>query len=235
MYCLVFIIAFLYSSVGHGGASGYIAVMALCGLHYLDIRINALLLNIAVAGISFWQFSRFTAIDWKLARPLLISSVPMAFLGGNVSLSSPIFKYLLALILLLPVIRFAGLWQTKSEKQYTPQTWTLYVCGAVIGLLAGMLGIGGGILLTPLLLWNGWTDTKQAAIISALFIMVNSASGFLGLMPDKLPDTFFPLLLTAVTGGLLGSYLGSLRFSAELMKRTLAIVLLIAIYKLVCV
>ncbi|MBK6782348.1 MAG: sulfite exporter TauE/SafE family protein [Saprospiraceae bacterium] len=237
MYFLVFGVAFLYSSVGHGGASGYIAVMALFGLAPLEIRTNALLLNIAVASIAYLQFVRNTSTDWNLAKPLFIFSIPFAFIGGSITLTESIFKYLLALILVLPVLRFSGLWRSEQQNFLAPKTWILYLSGASIGLLSGMLGIGGGIILTPLLLWFGWTSTKQAALISALFIVVNSIAGFIGLWNKNLtlPDSFFPLLITAVIGGILGSFNGSTKFSNDVLKKLLACVLCIAIYKLITI
>ncbi|MBK8621649.1 MAG: sulfite exporter TauE/SafE family protein [Saprospiraceae bacterium] len=235
MLFLVFFVAFLYSSVGHGGASGYIAVMALFGMAPPEIRVNALLLNIAVAGISFFQFLQIEKPDKKLAFPLFFSSIPMAYLGGSIQLKDHFFMYLLALILMLPVLRFSGIWNFKTREINSPSTTALLISGGSIGLLSGMLGIGGGIILTPLLLWFGWTNARQAALLSALFIVLNSAAGFLGLMKYGLniPVIFPALLITAVAGGLIGGYYGSKKFSSEILKKMLAVVLSIAIFKLI--
>lgn len=235
IYVLVFFVAFLYSSVGHGGASGYIAVMALFGLLPADIRINALLMNIVVAGISFLQFFQMEKPRKEFMIPLFASSIPMAFLGGSIQLTDPLFKYLLALVLVLPVLRFSGIWDFQTRKITKPGTGSLLAAGGSIGLLSGMLGIGGGIILTPLMLWFGWSTARQAALISALFIVVNSAAGFLGLWKGgvAIPDMFPSLLAAAVAGGLLGAYFGSKKFSAASLKKVLAVVLTIAIIKLV--
>lgn len=234
MLFLVFFVAFLYSSVGHGGASGYIAVMALFGLAPAEIRVNALLLNIAVAGISFVQFLQIEKPDKKLAYPLFLASIPLAYLGGSIQLKDQFFMYLLAFILVLPVLRFSGIWNFTSSEINTPSTTALLIAGGSIGLLSGMLGIGGGIILTPLLLWFGWTNARQAALLSALFIVLNSAAGFLGLLKNgvAIPSVFPALLVTAVAGGLIGGYYGSKKFSSDILKKMLAVVLSIAIFKL---
>lgn len=235
MYILVFLVAFLYSSVGHGGASGYIAVMALFALMPADIRVNALLMNIAVATISFSQFLRIEKPDKNLISPLFLTSIPMAFIGGGYALDDQFFKILLAVVLVLPVIRFSGLWQQKESPLSSPPVWALCLAGAGIGLLSGMLGIGGGIILTPLLLWFGWAKARQAALVSALFIVVNSIAGFLGLWKEGvvIQNNFYLLLIMAISGGLVGSYIGAIRFSPVHLKRVLAFVLTIAIAKLI--
>lgn len=231
----VFFVAFLYSSVGHGGASGYIAVMALFGLLPADIRVNALLMNIVVAGISFLQFLQMEKPRKELAIPLVVSAIPMAFLGGSIQLTDPLFKYLLALVLVLPVLRFSGIWNFESGKIRIPGTGSLLAAGGSIGLLSGILGIGGGIILTPLMLWFGWSSARQAALVSALFIVVNSAAGFLGMLRNgiAIPDMFPALLTAAVAGGLIGAYYGSKKFSVASLKKVLAVVLAIAIIKLI--
>lgn len=235
MYILVFLVAFLYSSVGHGGASGYIAVMALFGIMPAEIRVNALLMNIVVAGISFFQFYQTEKPDKKLAIPLFAASVPLAFVGGSIQLTDPFFKYLLAMVLVLPVLRFSGIWRFESGKNSEAGIFSLLIAGGSIGLLSGMLGIGGGIILTPLLLWFGWTNARQAALLSALFIVVNSAAGFIGLWRGgvTIPDMFPALLTSSVAGGILGAYYGSKRFTPSSLKKMLAVVLTIAIIKLI--
>lgn len=235
MMLLVFLVAFLYSSVGHGGASGYIAVMALFSLAPAEIRINALIMNIAVAGISFSQFIRTDTLNKKLVIPLFITSIPMAYIGGSLILKDQFFKYLLAMVLILPVLRFSGVWKPKESKLAEPVLWALLLAGCGIGLISGMLGIGGGIILTPLLLWFGWASTRQAALVSALFIAVNSIAGLLGLIKHgfTIQSDFFLLLIMAVTGGTFGAYYGAMRFSPEHLKKVLALVLTIAIVKLI--
>ncbi|MFZ1704515.1 MAG: sulfite exporter TauE/SafE family protein [Saprospiraceae bacterium] len=237
MVILIFLVALLYSSVGHGGASGYIAVMALFGLAPTEIRTNALLLNIAVAGIAYLQFMKKEALDKRLVIPLFFASIPMAYLGGSINLNDQIFKYILAAVLFFPVIRFSGFWNSHSIDSEEPITWVLILAGGTIGLISGLIGIGGGIILTPLLLWFGWSSVKQAALISSLFIVVNSIAGFVGLLknPVSIPENFIILLIFAVAGGIIGSFSGAFKFSNGLMKKVLACVLFIAIIKLITI
>lgn len=234
-YILLLIISFLYSSVGHGGASGYIALMALFAFAPNEIRINALLLNILVAGVSFWQYFRVEEMKKNIVIPLFIASIPMAYIGGSISLNPTPFKILLAIVLLIPIIRFLGIIPEKNHETQNPKSYLLLLIGGGIGLISGLIGIGGGIILSPILILSGWTTVKQAAVISALFIVVNSASGLLGLTSKGIyiPDQFFPMAMVALVGGILGAYFGSRRFNAKILKQILAIVLIIAVVKLI--
>lgn len=230
----VFVIAVLYSTVGHAGASGYIAVMSLLSLAPAVIKPSALALNILVASIAVWQFSRAGHFSWRLFWPFALPAVPLAFVGGYIALPTYWFNVLVGLVLLLSAVRL--LFEPKGERPITaPPLLFAMGAGAAIGLLAGLTGTGGGIFLTPLLLLMSWATSKRAAAVSALFILLNSVSGLLGnwSSTQALPSFLLPLLLTAGIGGLIGSYLGSRKFDSRLIRRFLAAVLLIAGTKLI--
>ncbi len=229
----VFIIAVLYSAVGHAGASGYIAVMSLLSLAPAVIKPSALALNILVASIATWQFMRAGYFSWRLFWPFAVLAVPLAFVGGYVALPDYGFKALVGLVLLFSAVRL--LIDAKHEKPIAvPPLLAALTAGAVIGLLAGLTGTGGGIFLTPLLLFMGWANSKTAAAVSALFILLNSMAGLLGTLSNtpSLPSFLLPLLLAAGLGGLVGSYFGSRKLNSHSIKRVLAVVLFIAGAKL---
>jgi uncharacterized membrane protein YfcA len=230
----IFIVVFLYSCVGHAGASGYIAVMSLFSLAPTVIKPTALILNILVACISTWQFWRVGHFSWRLFWPFAVLAIPMAFLGGYINLPTHIFKVIVGIVLLFSA---AGFFFRPPEDSVAgePPLLVAVPLGAGLGLLSGLTGTGGGIFLTPLLLFRRWARAKAAAAVSALFILVNSASGLLGnLSSTKLfPSFAMVLALGAVIGGTAGSYLGSRRFEHTTIKRLLAIVLLIAGFKLI--
>lgn len=230
----IFIIAVLYSSVGHAGASGYIAVMSLLSLAPAVIKPTALALNILVAAIATFQFARAGHFSWKLFWPFAVLAVPFAFLGGYINLPAQAFKLVVGVILLYSSARF--LFASQVEKPVTqPPLAAALATGAVIGLLSGLTGTGGGIFLTPLLLFMGWAHVKPAAAISALFILFNSTAGLLGNFSSTkaLPSYLFLLLFAAAAGGIIGSYLGSRRLAHVGIKRFLAVVLCIAGIKLI--
>jgi len=229
----ILLIAFLYSSVGHAGASGYIAVMSLASLSPAVIKPTALVLNILVASIGSWQFFRAGHFSWKLFWPFAVLSIPCAFVGGYVDLPTHAFKLLVGAVLLLSALYFV--WQPHNDSvRSEPSKPVAIGAGGVLGLFAGLTGTGGGIFLTPLLLIMRWARTRNAAAASALFILVNSIAGLLGNVSatSKLPGLVLPLALAAVIGGTAGSYLGSNRFPPALIKRLLAVVLVIAGLKL---
>lgn len=230
----VFLIAVLYSSVGHAGASGYIAAMTLFGLAPAVIKPTALALNILVASIATLQFARSGHFSWKLFWPFALLAVPAAFVGGYVALPAHVFKVVLGLVLLYSAFRLLVTAGAEKPVRIAP-LWLAVACGAVIGLLSGLTGTGGGIFLTPLLLFMGWASPKRAAAVSALFILLNSTAGLLGNVSStrQLPSYLWVLLVAAGIGGTLGSYLGSNRVPVTAIKRLLAGVLLIAGGKLV--
>jgi hypothetical protein len=232
----ILVVAFLYSSVGHAGASGYIAVMTLFGLAPAVIKPAALVLNILVASIASWQFWRAGHFSWRLFWPFAVASIPMAFLGGYINLPTHIFKILVGLVLLYSAFRFFFEPKAESDKEANPPAKTVAIStGAGLGLLAGLTGTGGGIYLTPLMILLRWARTKTASAVSAMFILVNSISGLLGNISSarQLPLLAAPMVVAAVAGGTAGSYLGSRRFSPAFIKKLLAVVLTIAGFKLI--
>ncbi len=229
----VFAVAFLYSCVGHAGASGYIAAMTLLGLAPAVIKPTALALNILVATIASWQFRRAGHFSWKLFWPLALASVPCAFLGGYLNLPVHVFKIAVGLVLLSSAARF--LIDPPEEAAGKPPALPVsFGVGAGLGLLSGLTGTGGGIFLTPLGIFLRWERTKTIAAVSAAFILVNSASGLIGYLgrTRSFPGVVWSLALAAVAGGTMGSYLGSTRLPHTAIKRLLAVVLAIAGFKL---
>lgn len=234
-YLLIPVMAFLYASVGHGGASGYLALMALYGFLPDTMRSTALILNILVSAISFLQFYRQGHFLMHLFKPLAIASVPAAFLGGLVKPEPEIYHRILGLILLIPVVRLAGLFPIKQKTLQPENKTLLYLFGALIGFASGVLGIGGGIVLSPLILLLHWANMKQTAALSALFILVNSIAGLVGLFARGLAvhHEMLPLILLALGGGFAGAYLGARKMQSDLLKKILALVLLVASFKLI--
>ena len=230
----ILIVAFLYSSVGHAGASGYIAVMSLLSLAPAVIKPTALILNILVASIGTWQFWRAGHFSWRLFWPFAVLSIPFAFVGGYVNLPTHAFKALVGAILIFSAARFL-LRPAGDEVKAEPSRPVALAVGAGLGLLSGLTGTGGGIFLTPLLLFKRWAQAKPAAAVSALFILVNSASGLAGNWSStkNLPAFALPLAVAAVVGGTVGSYYGSRHFPQATIKRLLAVVLFIAGVKLI--
>lgn len=228
------LIAFLYSSVGHAGASGYIAAMTLCGYAAAVIKPTALVLNILVACIGAFQFWRAGHFSWSLFWPFGLLSVPAAFLGGYLHLSASIFKPLVGVVLLFSAVRLFFRRGDPPEVSPPPLPAALGV-GAGIGLLSGLTGTGGGIFLTPLLLFRRWAHTRPAAAVSAVFILVNSMAGLAGHFSAGQPVPSFAWVpaVSAVAGGTLGSHLGSRHFPVRTISLLLAAVLVIAGTKLI--
>jgi hypothetical protein len=232
----ILIVAVLYSSVGHAGASGYLAVMALLSVAPNVSRPTALVLNIFVATIAAFQFARAGFFDWRIFASFAATSVPFAFLGGMIVLPTSVHKIVLGSVLLIAAARLAWNLKAEEEKQIvTPTIWLALILGAVMGLLSGLTGVGGGIFLTPVLLLTNWTETKKAAGISAMFILVNSISGLLGNYAQigNLPPSVWFWIAAAVAGGFIGSTLGSRRFNSMTLRRVLSLVLVIAGLKLI--
>jgi uncharacterized membrane protein YfcA len=232
----VFLVAILYSSVGHGGASGYLAVMALLAVAPEITRPTALVLNVFVATIGTIQFYRAGHFSWQVFWPFAVTSIPFAFVGGMITLPTTVYKIVLGVVLILAAIRLG--WNLRSNTETRgPNILIALVIGAVIGLLSGLVGVGGGIFLTPILLLMNWSETKTAAGVSALFILVNSISGLAGNYSQvvDLPSNVWFWVVAAVIGGVVGSTLGAKRFDSLTLRRVLALVLLFAGVKLVFV
>jgi len=233
-YILLFLVAFLYASVGHGGASGYLALMALFGTAPEVMKPTALLLNLFVSLTSFIQFYRGKHFNWKLFLPFAVASVPMAYVGGLITIDATVYKKILGLLLIIPIVRFLFFSNIKVEEIRKSNILLSLVLGAAIGFLSGLIGIGGGIILSPILLLLKWADMKQTAAISALFIFVNSLSGLAGQLSKGIsfnPD-MYTYVAIAFIGGLCGAYLGSIKFNQNILKYMLAVVLILAAYKL---
>jgi uncharacterized membrane protein YfcA len=230
----LFVVAILYSSVGHGGASGYLAVLALASLPVQTMKLNALFMNCFVSLIAFLFFSKSRKINWQLFFYFAAASIPCSFIGSSIKIEDHVVKIILGLTLLFSIVYING-WIKKKE-ELTPFNPVLcLVFGSVIGLLSGMLGIGGGVLLSPLLLLLGWAKIGETAGISALFIFVNSLSGIAGQIYKKadfsvLKLEFIPIV---VVGALIGAFVGSKKLEDKYLKIVLSIILLTAGLKLV--
>ena len=232
--------AFGYASVGHGGASAYIAAMALVGIAPAEMRPIALLLNVLVSSLGTWKFHRAGYFRWRLFWPFAVVSIPMAYLGGAIMLPGQAYKVLVGLVLLYAAWQ---LWRSgKSgeemrEVREPPLGWAMAI-GAAMGLLAGLTGVGGGIFLSPLLLMLGWAGTKQTSAVAAPFILVNSIAGLgAGFVAKSavLPSYVWILAAAVLVGGWLGAEYGSRRFANPVVRRVLAIVLALAGAKMISV
>src|SRR5438067_2891521 len=235
LLCLaIAVIAFLYSSVGHAGASGYIATMTLVGIATTVIRPTALVLNILVATIGSFQFWRAGHFSWKLFWPFALRSVPAAYFGGYLQPSASILRILIGVVLLFSATRL--FFRKKDPEQTNPPSKPVAVgLGGGLGFLSGLTGTGGGIFLTPLLLFCEWAKIRQAAAVSALFILVNSIGGLVGYFAavHSIPTLGVYLAIPAIIGGTIGSFLGSRRLPPRGIAIFLAVVLTIAGVKLI--
>jgi hypothetical protein len=233
----IFLVAGLYASVGHGGASGYLALMTLLSMPIATIKPVALMLNIAVSLIAFIQFYRSGFFNKKLFIPLAIASVPAAYAGGLLSIDPHLYKQLLGGLLFISAIRLAMPLKKEAIVIQHFNIVLVVMIGASIGFLSGMIGIGGGIILSPLLILVRYSDIKTTSGISALFIFVNSIAGLLGQMHQGIvfSSSMSVMIAVAIAGGLIGSYIGAKQLNVSLLKKVLAVVLFIASLKLVFV
>jgi hypothetical protein len=232
--------AFGYAAVGHGGASAYIAAMALAGIAPAEMRPIALLLNVLVSALGTWKFQRAGYFRWRLFWPFAVVSIPMAYLGGAITLPGQAYKVLVGVVLLYAARQ---LWRSGKrgeeirEVHEPPLGWAMLI-GAAMGLLAGLTGVGGGIFLSPLLLMLGWAGTKQTSAVAAPFILVNSLAGLAAIAIAKsaaLPGYVWVLFPAVLVGGWLGAEYGSKRFANPVVRRVLAVVLALAGGKMVLV
>lgn len=236
-YILLFIVAFLYASVGHGGASGYLALMALFSFTPDVMKPTALMLNLFVSLTSFIQYYRGGHFKLNLFLPFAAASIPMSFIGGSITLHDALYKQVLGVLLLIPVARFIFFQKESSKSLQQVNIIVALIIGALIGLLSGMIGIGGGIILSPVLLMLRWSDMKQTAAVSALFIFVNSLAGLAGQFSKGLHFTsdMYLYVVVAFIGGIAGAYIGAKKISNLYLQYLLAVVLFIASVKLLFV
>jgi uncharacterized membrane protein YfcA len=233
IYFFVPLIALLYASIGFGGATGYLVVMNFFGVEPKVMASTALLLNIFVAGISFVTYFRAGHLRRDLLLPFLVTSIPAAFIGGSFDLNSQTYTILLYSVLTFVAIRLLIFSNRREENQplRPPPLWLALLIGFVIGILSGMVGIGGGIFLSPIILYARWGNSKQAATVAAAFIALNSISGILGrLIGGTLILNPFGLSLLpfGIMGGLMGSWFGAQRISNPDLRRVLGVVMSLA-------
>ena len=237
MIGLLFLASLLYSSVGHGGASAYIAILALFNFQPDVIKPLGLILNIIVSLIAFIYYYRKGHFSFRLFYPFAIASFPASFLGALLPLNNSLYKAVLGICLFFPILRLLDIF-TKEKDEISPvKKRYAFIAGFIIGMLSGMLGIGGGILLGPVILVFHWAQMKQTAAVSALFIFVNSISGMLGLL-IKGGTLYYEVSWTFVIvlfGALIGGYLGGTKFNNKVLRYILALVLSIASAKLIMV
>lgn len=232
---LIFAAAVLYSSVGHAGASGYLAAMALAGMAPDAMRPTALALNILVASIGTFRYARAGLVDWRMLWPFAVTSVPAAFVAGSIKLPPQLYKYALGAALFIAAFELARSARKVHDNPTPVPLVTALVVGALIGALAGLTGTGGGIFLSPLLLFAGWTGTRLASGVAAAFILVNSIAGLAGATINwaALPTDLPIWLAAAAIGGLIGTQLGSRVLPLYGVRYALSAVLVVAGAKLI--
>lgn len=230
---LFFVVAFAYSSVGLGGGSSYTALMALFGVGTMAIPIVSLTLNLFVTSIGSFNFIRNRHAKIKLILPFLISSIPMSYFGGSLKLPTEVFYWILFISLVFVAARIY-FWRSTTIKLDLTQKGKIIlslIAGSILGLIAGIVGIGGGIYLVPLIMILGLGTAKEAAACGAIFIWLNSFSGLLSRLQYNSIDltAYIPLIAVVMAGGTLGSFMGSFKFSPKTMERVLGAVIIVAI------
>ena len=233
----ILVMAILYSSVGHGGASGYIAVLALFSLAPATFKPAALVLNILVSAIATFSFLRAGHFSLRLFWPFAATSIPFSFLGGYLRLPTHVYQPLVGIVLLASAYRLFLRKDPEATEVRRPSMTGALMIGAALGFLSGLTGVGGGIFLSPLLLLLGWARVKEVSAVAALFILVNSIAGLLGHIGSlQAMPLYMPILaLAALVGGITGSFFGSSRIPASGIVRALSVVLIIAGCKLLFV
>jgi uncharacterized membrane protein YfcA len=233
---LFLLAAMLYSSVGHAGASGYLAVMALFGLAPAVMKPTALALNILVAAIATLKFYRAGRFSFELFWPFALTSIPAAFIGGALTLPAKWYDAIVGIALL-----YAAVWMFRSAKTaakvlvHPPPVGAALACGLAIGFLSGLTGVGGGIFLSPLLLMLGWAETRATSAVAAAFILVNSIAGLLGHLSSisQLPSALPWWAIAVVVGGWVGAEYGSKRLATPVLRQLLSAVLVVAGLKMI--
>jgi len=230
---LILLAATLYASVGHGGASAYLAAMALFGLPAAFMKPTALCMNIAVTALVFWRLRKAGHFDWRLFVPFAFASVPFAFIGGMQALSEPLYRLIVALALTVAAVRLFWRPQDLPVAGRPPLASALLI-GGVMGYLSGLTGVGGGIFLSPVLLLLRWTDMRGSAALAAAFIFVNSVAGLAGFVATggAIPHAAPSLMAVAFVGGAVGAELAVRRLAPARLRQLLGVVLIIAAGKM---
>ena len=228
------VIALFYGSVGHGGATGYLALMAIFNFSPIVMKPTALVLNLVVSSIAFYHYYRSGSFKSTLFIPFSVGSIPLSFLGGYIDVDPSLYKKILAVLLLISVFKLLPFGTKNGNKKKKLSLITALSIGAGIGFFSGLIGIGGGIILSPLIVLFNWGNIKEAAGVSALFIFVNSAAGISGqfLNNISLSPNITTLILVVLIGGFVGSYFGSKKAKSSGLKLLLCLVLLFASAKL---
>ncbi len=234
LFVLLPTVAFLYAAVGHGGASSYLMFLALFNFAPEQIRPTALMLNMVVSLLAFLAYRRVVIFPRSLFISLIIFSIPAAYLGGTILIDTVLYKRILGVLLFFPILRFLNVFPVNTKK-IENNWWMPPLLGLSIGFFSGLIGIGGGIILSPILLMLGWTNMKETAALSALFIFFNSVAGFIGAdaINIHIQDKLWMLMPLTILGGALGAYVGAQRFNHVAVKYVLTTVLFIAAIKLV--
>ena len=228
------VVSFLYASIGHGGASGYLALMAIFSVTPELMKPTALLLNLFVAAIAFYYYYKEGYFNKKLFISFAVASIPMSIIGGYIEVDTTIYKKILAVLLLFAILKMLNVFGKESNVIRDIKLWQGIIVGGIIGFFSGLIGIGGGIILSPIILLFHWGKMKEAAAVSALFIWVNSAGGLIGQLSSgvNLNMQSFGLVAIALIGGVFGAYYGSKKLNNQNLRYLLATVMAIACFKL---
>ena len=228
------VVSFLYASIGHGGASGYLALMAIFSVTPELMKPTALLFNLFVAAIAFYYYYKEGYFNKKLFISFAVASIPMSIIGGYIEVDTTIYKKILAVLLLFAILKMLNIFGKESAIIRDIKLWQGIVVGGIIGFFSGLIGIGGGIILSPIILLFHWGKMKEAAAVSALFIWVNSAGGLIGQLSSgvNLNMQSFGLVAIALIGGVFGAYYGSKKLNNQNLRYLLATVMAIACFKL---
>ena len=228
------VVSFLYASIGHGGASCYLALMAIFSVTPELMKPTALLLNLFVAAIAFYYYYKEGYFNKKLFISFAVASIPMSIIGGYIEVDTTIYKKILAVLLLFAILKMLNIFGKESAIIRDIKLWQGIVVGGIIGFFSGLIGIGGGIILSPIILLFHWGKMKEAAAVSALFIWVNSAGGLIGQLSSgvNLNMQSFGLVAIALIGGVFGAYYGSKKLNNQNLRYLLATVMAIACFKL---
>lgn len=232
---LILIVALLYSTVGHGGASGYLAIMALFGMSPVAMKPTALVLNIIVAVVATLRFYRAEFFSWRTFWPFAVASIPASFVGGSLRLPVATYKLIVGVVLLYSAVRLFFSAATEDNRKTTPvPIWIGLLLGAGLGLLSGLTGVGGGIFLSPILLIMRWERTKETSGVAAAFILVNSVAGLAGHISavSYVPASITYWAPAALIGGWIGTELGTRFLPVTGIRRWLSAVLALAGLKL---